>query len=298
MSVRPHTLKVATHNVNGLAAKVQSLTTLWRHLRFDIVVAVDTHVDFFARPSVQRALQVAGWTSFWCSSLPSASGGRTSAGIAILLRSILVLSGVLAVAGDISTPSSGPAQGRLLMLPLTWAGQRLDVIGVYLHPSSHFSNTAIISGPLADMKQHAHSNLLVLGDFNFVLDATLDRRRVSALSVQQTHDTAPAISWAHQFGTGLHDAWRMLHPHRRAFTYVRPDIASRIDRIYIVSALLPQVVACTIADREPAVSDHWPVQVQLTPAHAGALGPGLQRLKLSFQSDISCRHQLRDCLTL
>ena len=101
MSIRSATLRVGCHNVNGLAAKLQSLTAHWQRLRLDVVVAVDTHVDFFARPAVQRSLSAAGWASFWCMGLPSAAGGRTKAGITILLRSSLVLSGVLGVAGDI-----------------------------------------------------------------------------------------------------------------------------------------------------------------------------------------------------
>jgi len=64
---------------------------------------------------------------------------------------------------------------------------------------------------------------------------------------------------------GMHDVWRERHPQRRAFTYVRADCASRIDRSYVSAGMLPQVIACRHADRDAAVSDHWPVVMQLRP---------------------------------
>ena len=298
MSVRSATLRVGCHNVNGLAAKLQSLTAHWQRLRLDVVVAVDTHVDFFARPAVQRSLSAAGWASYWCMGLPSAAGGRTKAGVAVLLRSSLVLSGALGVAGDVCAVSNAPAQGRLLSVPLTWAGQRFDVIGVYLHAQDAAANAAIISGPLAAMQRSAHPNLLILGDFNFVPDSSVDRRSALALPLHQTqHDSVPAAAWNRHI-INMHDAWRALHPHRRAFTYVRSDAASRLDRAYVASSVLRQVVACSIADHLPAVSDHSAVVVQLLPAHVGAVGPGLPRLRLTLQSDPVCRQTLHAWLAL
>lgn len=289
-------LRVGCHNVNGLAAKLPMLTEYWRQLSLDVVVAIDTHVDFFARPAVQRSLSADGWASYWCIGLPSTGHGRAKAGVAVLVRSQLLLSGVVSVEGGSTAPAAGPAQGRLLQVPLCWAGQRFDVLGLYLHANDAVANAAIISGPLRDMQRAAHPNHFLLGDFNFVEDCQLDRRRVGvAPGVRQQHDATPAAAWGHHLGT-VHDVWRMLHPHRRGFTYVRSDAASRLDRIYCASTMLRQVISCSIDDRLPAVSDHWPVHMQLVPASPGALGPGLPRLRLAMQSDDTCRQVLRDWL--
>jgi len=39
------TLRFGSHNVNGLASKLEGLVQLWRSLHLDIVVVLDTHVD-------------------------------------------------------------------------------------------------------------------------------------------------------------------------------------------------------------------------------------------------------------
>lgn len=291
------TLRVGCHNVNGLAAKSRALTALWGQLKLDVVVAVDTHVGFVDRTAVQRSLSVAGWRSFWCVGLPGvAAQGRTRAGVAVLIRRALMQSGVVALAGEPSAPTTGVASGRLLLVPLSWAGQRIDVLGAYLHANDASANAAIIAGPLSHLRQAAHFNCLLLGDFNFVQTAMLDRRSVSTAPTTQWHDTVPSAAWNRHMHE-VHDAWRVLHPQRCAFTYVRSDAASRLDRIYVTSPLLRQMVACTHADQAPAVSDHCPVFVQLLPAHTGVLGPGLPRLRLSLQPDAHCRQCLRDWLT-
>jgi hypothetical protein len=94
----------------------------------------------------------------------------------------------------------------------------------------------------------------------------------------------------------MHDAWRVRHPYRRAYTYVRADCASRIDRVYVSAGLLPQVMACRHEDRAPAVGDHTPVMVQLRPRDPGALGPGLPRVRLAFLADEQGRGDMRDWL--
>jgi hypothetical protein len=98
----------------------------------------------------------------------------------------------------------------------------------------------------------------------------------------------PAAAWA-QHLPHMCDVWRDKHPARRAYTYVRANAASRIDRIYCSDALVQQVVASRHEDRAAALSDHSAVVAQLQPRGPGVLGPGLQRLRISFQRDVQCR---------
>ena len=290
-------LKVGCHNVNGLTAKIEPLTAHWRRLTMDIVVAVDTHLDFFAQVSAQRQLAMAGWHAWFSPGYSDSNRGHTKAGVAILVRQELILSGVLEITNEVFAPSTGPAQGRLLALPVSWAGQHFTVVGTYFHASNATANASIITGPLAEAYRTAHgTNVVVLGDFNFVLDTNLDRRHLQRSVTTHPRDAVPAAAWNHQFSQ-LHDAWRILHPHRRAFTYVRSDAASRIDRVYVSSMLLPQLATCVIADRHPPVSDHWLTHVQLLPHGTGKLGPGLPRMKLSFLHNTECQQAFLAWLT-
>ena len=132
-------LKIGCHNVNGLAAKIEPLVAHWSRLAMDVVVAVDTHLDLFSQVSVQRQLAQAGWHAYFTSGYVDSSQGRTKAGIAILLKTALLLSGVLSVTGDLVAPTTGPAQGRLLKLPVSWAGQHFTIVGTYFHASNALS---------------------------------------------------------------------------------------------------------------------------------------------------------------
>ena len=179
---RSPSLRFGLHNVNGLATKLPELSSQWQELGLDVVAAVDTHVSFADRTAVQRRLHARGWKSFWCVGM--SGQGRTRAGVAIMVRNSLLTSGAL-VHGAESAPTQGPAQGRLLQLPLVWAGQQLNVVAAYMHASDHAANAAIISGPLRELyqhqRQHPSTGLVVLGDFNIVTNVASDRRhRVDA----------------------------------------------------------------------------------------------------------------------
>jgi len=295
-------LRVGCHNVNGLAAKLDGLCDYWQQQGLDIVAAVDTHVGFLDRTAVERQLLHRGWHSYW--SVAFAAQQRITAGVAVLIRSKHFASGVMRLHGQPTAPANGPAQGRLLQVPLEWAGQQLSVVGLYFHASNPAANAAIISGPLASIwqqrQQQPSRGLVFLGDFNFVTSAVLDRRSPTGQQQQQrqaaTHDSTPAAAWRHHLPS-MCDAWRRQHPLRKAYTFVRANAASRIDRVYVSPNLVSQLAACWQADRQGPVSDHFAVIVQLLPCGRGALGPGLQRLRLLFLSDASCREAMKQWLT-
>ena len=295
-------LRVGCHNVNGLAAKLDGLCQYWQQQGLDIVTAVDTHVGFLDRTAVERQLLHRGWHSFW--SVAFAAQQRITGGVAVLIRSKHFASGVMRLCGEPTAPATGPAQGRLLQVPLEWAGQQLSVVGLYLHANNTAANAAIISGPLASIwqqqQQQPNRGLVFLGDFNFVTNTALDRRSPAGQQQQlrhaAAHDSTPTVAWM-QHLPSMCDAWRRQHPSRKAFTYVRANAASRIDRIYISPNLISQLAACWQADRQGPVSDHYAVIIQLLPCGRGALGPGLQRLRLLFLSDPACKEAMEQWLT-
>ena len=289
-------LRMACHNVNGFAAKLHALNALWKRLALDIVAVIDTHVNFMQRTSLEISLKLLGWHSFWC--VGYAGQHSTRAGVALLVRSGLIASGVLRVVGPICAPVAGCAQGRLLHVPIEWAGQHLDVVAVYLHASDPTANAAIIRDNLAPFVQHQQPrNVVVLGDFNFVSHPALDRRQV--LNVQQqpfaTHDHIPAVAWQ-QHMSPMCDVWRHAHATRKAFTYVTHTAASRLDRIYVSPAMLHDVAVCWHAERFVPISDHLPVVMTLLPVGHGALGPGLKSKRLPFNSDVGCRTAMQQWL--
>ena len=108
--------------------------------------------------------------------------------------------------------------------------------------------------------------------------------------------SAPSPSWHHDVSVAavmreqcpqLVCAFRARHPSKRAFTYISPNGASRIDRIYVSQQLLPYVEQCNVGLE--TVSDHRPVLLHLRPAAPSAIGPGMRRLRMHF-SEVASLH--------
>eukprot|EP00775_Hariotina_reticulata_P015128 gene15128-biopygen1547 len=139
-----------------------------------------------AGPSPMR-----GWTSYWC--LGFDAGGRTRACVALLVRSPLLTSGVLQLRGQPQPAANqGPEQGRLLMLPLKWGRQPIDIVAVYLHAGDPAANVAIITGPLKQLSTAAPADgLIITGDFNFVHNRLLDRRSSPGQQQMQQQQQQP-----------------------------------------------------------------------------------------------------------
>jgi exonuclease III len=187
-----------------MAAKIAGILEQCSYLQLDIVAIMETHASFVTRVQLQHMLMREGWCSFW-----SLGGQTKSAGIAILIRNSLLASGRLQLRGD---PTPGPntagTRGRLLRVPILWGRQPIDIVGVYMHASAYQPNVAMIQTTLKEWHDTAPSgNLVVMGDFNFVHCADLDRRQPSAMQLQPpaltaapvpataplaTRDTAPA----------------------------------------------------------------------------------------------------------
>ena len=74
-------------------------------------------------------------------------------------------------------------------------------------------------------------------------------------------------------------SFRALHPTQRKYTFIGTGV-SRIDRIYVSSALLPHVEQCKILTE--MVADHRLVLLRLRPAAPPEVGPGLRRTRVYF----------------
>lgn len=179
-AVNAPTLRMGCHNVNGLAAKLESLMALYAALSLDVVVAADTHVGLFERTRLEPRLLAGGWRSFWC--LGHQQSGQMRTGVAVLIRDSLLRCGKLQVRTGGATPgpsTSLATRGRLLRVPLRWGGQDLDLVGVYFHAADYQQNASIIESTLQEWCSAAPGGRVVaLGDFNFVPCTAVDRGHV------------------------------------------------------------------------------------------------------------------------
>lgn len=323
-------LTIGSHNVRGLRAadaagqqRVHALAQQWLDQRWDIVCVQETWLNDGHQLSTEQHLQAAAatrlsapYTAFWAHAqspsqrvdlaLAGAArpGGRPRAGVGILVSSSLLASGQLAIIGDPVRHDSG----RFISLRLAWAGHTFTLCCVYLPSGDAAGQRAFLQQHVAPLAA-AGGDLLVAGDWNFAASVALDRFRQPG----QQHASPAAPSQQHQYagaarrhpdeGTSqlfsqlcpqLHDAFRRFHPHCRSYTYLSGAAASRIDRIYASSSLLPHLERCQVLPA--SVSDHRPLFLHLRPRRPAAFGPGLHRVRLHHCNVAELAQQMSEWL--
>lgn len=236
-----------------------------------------------------------------------------SGGVAIMFKRSLIASGELVL--DENGKEGDHGLGRYLKVPVTWVGQRLNVVCVHL-PNEQHRQVQFIRTHLAGI---ASQPGLWGGDFNFVLDTPLDRLRAHlpgpppiALAPQRgpalgapgfsdSEDEGDADAGGQQVpvvgpqaphparvfaqvAPGMMDCFRLLHPRQRSFTWhgvgVRKGYASRIDRWHCSQQLAAYVVRC--GPMAPSLSDHRPLVVEVLPRRPATQGRGYRRARLQY----------------
>ncbi|KAG1677994.1 hypothetical protein FOA52_000789 [Chlamydomonas sp. UWO 241] len=119
------------------------------------------------------------------------------------------------------------------------------------------------------------------GDFNFV-ESPRDRARSEG--PLKWRDRAPAAAMAALVeDSPLRDAYRLVHPMQRGYTFSACNAQARLDRLYVSTALVPRVLGCDAG--ESGGSDHRVVAMHLSPLVPEARGPGRPRVRAHFWAD-------------
>ncbi|PNH03345.1 Transposon TX1 uncharacterized protein, partial [Tetrabaena socialis] len=289
----PPALRVGSHNVRGLLGtaaygghgRLVTLLHCWAQQHLDVVCVQETHVCSRDIPrastallNASRELRLGVWRMWWAPA-PSPRAG----GVAIFFRSALCTSGAFQLRADPPAPAAA-TEGRLLHLPVAWGGHDFTLACAYLPSGNPPAQRAFIKTHLAPLAAAPGSHVWA-ADFNFVTHPALDGTSA------RIQDAATARCFL-EACPGLADAFRCLHPARRAFSFVHPAGASRLDRILVSAALLPSTLSCSIAAGHP--SDHRLVCVAMAASPAASPpGPGLRRVRLHFRDFPDLREELR-----
>ena len=177
------------------------------------------------------------------------------------------------------------SDGRMIRCRLDWAGHRFCLVNVYAPNSTIEQKNFILAlhGQLAD----SPDPLVIGGDFNFVLDANLDRSPRPDNS-RRSPDGA-AADWRRHF-PGLLDVWSQHRAGRHGFTWFKDGsshCASRLDRFYVPPNMSSYFIPIRLgAAAHPAlVSDHNLVVFALTArTPVVAPRPDFVRIKLRFEA--------------
>lgn len=253
------TLKLGTHNINGLRRKLPLATNEWARLQLDVVFIQEHHINGLVHES-ELGLHKRGWKSFWAfnnvasSSSSSASGSSTS-GVLIAVKRHLITSGALQIAAD-SMKVWGPDDGRCLSINAEWGGHKLQLAAIYM-PNTAAAQRTFIEDRLKPMYEAASQRLtLWAGDFNFVHNPNIDRLRKNTVTpgtIPGMHRPAETEHTVGKYWTQrlplVTDVWRHRYPTGRMMTHFGGRSAARLDRLYIAKDGINYATAHSRAQR-------------------------------------------------
>ena len=261
-------LKCATINVRGLSQRKFSLVSdFFRASRLDFCFIQETMIS---NDAVLRSFS-SSWPgpSFWAPAV-----GRRG-GVAILCSDVF--------RNNVSVWQKDQS-GRILSLLVKFDDFNLNLVNLYVPTIPAERKIFFQSVPSFFLP---NSRLLIGGDMN-CFDSTLDKLGRSVSLDSGFSDLKSCCN--------LRDAWRLLHPRDRQFTWFSPDhsIASRLDTFLVPRLLCNQVTRCGIL---PCVfSDHNFVILDYDIAALPLRGPGVWKFNNSFLDDESFCLEILDLI--
>lgn len=255
-------LHLKTLNVNGLnnAVKRRAVFNLLRAKRGDAFFLQETH-------STEKTGGM--WKSEWGGDIAFAHGTSNARGVAVLIPRGATLK-ILSTLAD--------AEGRFLIIQVEHDNVKYTMENVYAptadKPDSQMSFLDAVDEHIQDMDP---VNIIIGGDLNHCLDPNMDKfvRKNAKVPLEYSHCQKIGkriISLMEDFH--LSDAWRMVNPRTRHFTFRRRAYASRLDYWLISDHLTECLHASEIS--QVALSDHAMVSISLRSIQEQR-GPGCWR---------------------
>jgi hypothetical protein len=163
--------------------------------------------------------------------------------------------------------------GRVLSVPLNWRGHRLLIINAYVPNEAQRAKQYLLDVVRPVLAETGGRQPVLLGDFNFVSDVSMDRLRTgdtaAARDMARTpSDAACGAVFQREVAPDLVDTFRHMHPARKGMSFFYSGGAARLDRVYVRESFMPTVTSSAIVTIGGAYSDHKAVAVHIMPSAA------------------------------
>ena len=198
-------------NVRGLhnETKRKEVFKFMRKNKANIICLQETHSE----PGDQRL-----WSKQWVDSIHFTHGSNQAKGVCIMFNKV----------GDLSiTKVKNDVEGRYLILECSYHDYDFLLCGVYV-PNRDDPN--FFSQLLKDIAQFNNKEIILMGDFNVVLDPSLDR---SNSKVYSPHARDALLRFIDEFE--LFNVWRGINPECKIFSWYKKQNrkqGSRIDFLF------------------------------------------------------------------
>lgn len=240
-SCSPCSTRLISWNVKGMNHPIKR-TRIFTHLKSlgaDIIFLQETHLLSTDCSKLQR-----GWVDhIFCSNY-----GARARGVAILIKK-----GTPFAASQVITDTNG----RYIIITGKLHGTPVILANVY---GPNWDNPQFFSKLIAKLPDINSHQLLMAGDWNFVLDPILDRSRVGT---QGCVSKAGEVIKSFLSHYRLRDPWRSSNPTTRQYSFYSPvhKSYSRIDYFIVDDRSLSFVSHSKY--HSIVISDHCPIQLDL-----------------------------------
>ena len=227
---------MGSHNIQGNISSFAACVRAWQRRQFHVIALQEVHaLAKELRSSLKLCAERHGFHLLWS----VCKNNARSAGVAFLV-SVDLTDNMPTVAPRLVRDSSG----RVLCLHLNWAGRSLWFVNAYV-PCTPRDAKTFLRDVLAPHLVHPpgrNTQTVMMGDWNFVPQPALDRKRVDPNNHHPTasDSVCPAV-FQLAAAPGMIDTFRAKHPARRACTHAGPHGGARMDRVYVHADLLPFV---------------------------------------------------------
>lgn len=214
-------IRFCTFNARGLGdfVKRKKLYTLLKHKKIDVAFIQETHA---------KENEMNLWQSQWGGNIAYANGTSSSKGVLILTgRDSQVKLG----------PSIVDLNGRFIIVEVEINDIKILLCNVYA-PNVDTPNFFVEIA--TKLEKFENSNIIWGGDFNFVIDNSLDRKFSF-----HNNDRARDVFLAYAEDKELCDVWRVLNPDKKQYSCLRPNSNldewqkfSRLDMFFVSAGLM------------------------------------------------------------
>lgn len=263
-------VRYCTFNVNGIADDLK------RRQIFDHIRRMDIHIAFIQETHCTNE-KTNRWQIEWGGNIFHSNATSNSAGVMILFARGFVYN-IKKIVTD--------KEGRALLLEVIIGEQCLLLVNMY---APNTDNPQFYTQIMEMIDAFDNCNIIWGGDFNLVLDPTMDRYNSS---YNKPKATKILIDYIQQ--NDLYDIWRTHNPTQKRYTWFRStDQMSRIDIFLVNQSIVPFVTSTQIASCP--LSDHSPVIMEIKMS-AICRGPGTWKLNVSHLENPEFLQGLNDCV--
>ena len=243
------TLKLGTHNINGLKVNSHKLDMFLDQMReenIDIIGISETNIS--ERQGKFLIPKGSDYIGFWAKASENKIKGS---GVGLVIKRNWEKH-----IGQIDR-----FRNYYISVLLLFKKVKLIVINIYIPPSDKEEKKKIQQYVIRKIREYERNRtqVIVMGDFNDIRSRELDQNKEGSGRKQ----TLPLLRWLEN--SSLEDLFRKSHPYKKEFTWSNGNSSTRIDYIWASNILSQSSINCEIQSAELSTgSDHEIVVAKLS----------------------------------